>query len=299
MPIPATFPWVASQGIDDAIYTKMLRDDMDDPPIPVSESFSVASTVPFVRLNQYPSYDADRFLSVSSGSTQFQLVDNRLDILQPNQCYVEPETGYVYFQSASATAGVTINHYKVRWTNRRLINTLYAGLKSMFPRVWQRKTFVFQTAINQWEYQLSNDFIDPRCHPFRVESQEIPFSTTPYIQINNWRMVGLNMIKIPWSQEMSPGSNVRVHYAAPYNSLSELEPQVLHLPLTYAKGRLLMDKEILRVRFDLGPVAQNEQQSPVGTMQNAGLFFMQQFNSELERIARPLPMAAYGSTYAR
>ena len=131
MPIPATFPWVAAQGIDDETYVTMLRDDMDDQPIPYSETFAVASTTAFVRLNQYPVYDADRFLTVSSSAVgTFQLVDNRQDIVLSNQCYVEPETGYVYFQSAGQTANVTINHYKVRWTNRRVAKMFLKRLAS-------------------------------------------------------------------------------------------------------------------------------------------------------------------------
>jgi hypothetical protein len=301
MPIPATFPWVAAQGIDDETYLKMLRDDMDDPPIPYSESFATTATTPFVRLNQYPVYDADTFLTVTNTANPggLTLVDSRSRITSDADCYVEPETGYVYVDSAADTAGLSVTHYKVRWTNRRMLNNLYAGLKAMFPRVWQRKFVVVNAAVNQWEYRLTNDFLDPRTHVFRVEHQEIPFATTPYFRRNTWYMVDLATIHIPWSQEVTPGSNIRVHYAAPYMSLSELEPQVQHLPLWYAKGKLLLDKEVLRSRFDLGPVAQNEQQYPPGTSGNAGMLHLQMFENELVRLARPLPIAAMGSVYAR
>jgi hypothetical protein len=180
-----------------------------------------------------------------------------------------------------------------------MLNALYAGMKAMFPRVWQVKTFVFQAVVNQWEYSLPNDFLDPRASIFRVEWQEIPFGTERYHRGPSFFSVGLNLIHIPWSQTLTPGANIRVHFAAPYQSLSELEPQVQHLPIWYAKGKLLMDKEVLRSRYDMGPVAQNEQQYPPGTSQNAGIYHMQQFERELDRLQRPLPAPAIRSVYAR
>ena len=308
--IPSTFSSLSAGGVDDETYITMLRDDMDDPPIPVAETFGPVSLTPFVRLNQYPVYDADNFLSVftksfgGSGSNNgvgvtFQQVAGRKLITQSTQCYVEPETGYIYFQDNSVTGSLVVFHYKVRFTNRRMLNALYAGLKAMFPRVWQRKTFVFQAMTNQYEYQLPQEFLDPRTHIFRVEFQEIPFGTERYHVVNGVTQTNLNQLKVPWSQGLTPGANIRITYAAPYASLSDLEPQVQHLPLWYAKGKLLMDKEVLRARYDLGPVSSNEQQNPPGISQNAGVYHMQQFERELNRLQRPLPVAAPRSVYSR
>ncbi len=117
--------------------------------------------------------------------------------------------------------------------------------------------------------------------------------------MNNGFITTLGTMQIPWSQQVTPGSNVRITYLAPYLTLSDLEPQVQHLPIWYAKGKLLMDKEVLRSRYDMGPVAQNEQQNPPGTSQNAGIYHMQQFERELDRLARPMPATAPQSSYTR
>lgn len=298
----ATLPALSAQGLDDASFVTILRDDMDDPPLPNVETFPSQSVVPFIRLNKIPAYDADDFLTVINTGTGKSLtpVSSRLAITGDTQFYLEPETGYVYFNSLAATSPIQVAHYTVRWTNRRMLNALYAGLKAMFPRVWQRKNpYVFQVAVNQWEYSLPNDFLDPRTSIYRVEWQEIPSGTERYHRGNSWFPVGLNSIHIPWSQSISPGANVRVSYAAPYQSLSELEPQLQHLPLWYAKGKLLMDKEVLRSRYDMGPVSQNEQQYPPGTSQNAGIYHMQQFERELDRLQRPMPAPAIRSVYSR
>lgn len=294
-------PSLAAQGLDDQSFLTVLRDDMDDPPLPVTETFASASVVPFVRLTKVPAYDADDFLSVINTATGKSLspVPSRQLITQDSEFYMEPETGYVYLNSLAATANLQVSHYTVRWTNRRMLNALYAGLKAMFPSIWQVKYFVFQAVVNQWEYQLPNDFLDPSTSIFRVEWQEIPFGTERYHRGPSWFPVGLNLIHIPWSQALTPGANIRVHFAAPYQSLSELEPQVMQLPLWYAKGKLLMDKEVLRSRYDLGPVAQNDQAYPPGTSQNAGIYHLQQYERELARLQRPLPAPAIRSVYAR
>ena len=307
MSAPASFAAPSAAGIDDVAFLGMLRDDMDDPPIPFGETFSTTPTTSFVRLNQYPVYDNDRFLSVTLGTKQCNLVPSRRDIQQGSgsnnpDVYVEPETGYVYFLDTPQISSVNqlnIQHYKVRWTDRRMLNALYAGLKAMFPRVWQRKTFVFQAVVNQYEYALSNDFFDPRSKILRVEYQEIPFATERYHPVNGCYLTQLNTLMVPWSQGLTPGANIRVTYAAPYYSLSDLESQVQHLPGWYAKGRLLMDKEVLRVRYDMGPVAQNEQQYPPGTSQNAGIYHMQQFERELDRLARVIPHSMPRSVFSR
>jgi len=308
----ASFAAPSAAGLDDTVFLQILRDDMDDPPIPFGETFITTPPTPWVRLNQYPLFDADSFLSVTQatsggGQKSYNLVDSRKDIQQGTgastpDCYVEPETGYVYFldrPSLSENTALSITHYKVRWTNRRMLNALYAGLKAMFPRVWQRKTFTFPAAVNQWEYSLSNDFLDPRVRILRVEWQEIPFSTERYHPVNGCYLTQLNTLMVPWSQNLTPGANIRITYAAPYYSLSDMEPQIQYLPTWYAKGRLLMDKEILRVRYDLGPVAQNEQSYPPGTSQNAGIYFMQQFERELDRLARPIPHSMARPVYSR
>lgn len=307
MPASASFASPAAAGIDDEAFLNILRDDMDDYPIPFSEIFTTAPVTPFVRLNQFPVWDGDKNLVVTLGTTQCHLVDSRKDILQGSgtskpDVYVEPETGYVYFLDVppiTAQNPLTVTHYKCRWTNRRMINSLYAGLKAMFPRVWQRKTLVIQSAVNQYEYTLNNDFLDPRAVILRVEWQEIPFSTERYHRVAGAFLSQLNVLHVPWSQSLSPGANIRVTYAGFYSSLSDLEPQVQHLPLWYAKGKLLMDKEVLRSRYDMGPSANNEQSNPPGISQNAGLYHMQQFERELDRLQRPLPKQRPATVYGR
>lgn len=296
-------PSLAAAGVDDSVFVRILRDDMDDSPVPVMETFASAPATPWVQLRQYPVWDADSRLSVVSNTGEpFTIVQSRDALVSAGQCYVEYDTGYVYFASAADPllgGGLTVTHYRVRWLDRRMLNALYAGLKAMFPRIWAYKTFTFTLNVNQWEYQLPSDFYDPRCCIFRVEVQDIPFATERYHRINSWFLTAYNVIHIPWSQAFSPGARVRVHYAGPYTSLAELEPQVQHLPLWYAKGKLLLDKEVLRVRYDLGPVTVNEQQHPPGASANAGIYHLRQFEAELERLATPIPIASPQSTYVR
>lgn len=305
--MPASFASPAAAGIDDESFLQILRDDMDDYPQPFTETFATAPVTPFIRLNQLPVWDGDKNLSVVLGTRTCHLVDGRKNLAQLSSAtvpdvYVEPDTGYIYFADIPAISQsnqLTVAHYKCRWTNRRMLNALYAGLKAMFPRVWQRKTTVVNAAVNQYEYALNADFLDPRVVIIRVEWQEIPFATERYHRIAGAFMTQLNVIQIPWSQQLTPGANIRVTYAGAYSSLSDLEPQVQHLPLWYAKGKLLMDKEVLRSRYDMGPSANNEQANPPGISQNAGLYHMQQFERELDRLQRPLTKQRPATVYGR
>lgn len=313
-------PNFSSAGLGDEVFLQILRDEIEDPPIPYVESFTANGTNYIYRLQKFPSWDGDNITTITVGATPQTLVANRGAAVGANKVYLEPDTGALYWDPASppaASAAVTIVHYQVRWLDRRLLHNLYAGLRAMFPMVWELQFVKLFFQTNVWEYSLNqapeaqeiragldqpsptNDFFDPRSRILAVEVQEIPAATERFIPINNWHRTGQATIMLPTSQYYSPGATVRVWYAGPYRSLSDLEPQVQHLPVWYAKGKLLADREIVRARFDQPSTTANEQANPPFTSLNIGKFHLQQFDQELDRLKRPMPMPTVLSTYER
>ena len=296
-------PTVASSGEGDLEYIQMLRDFVEDTPVFSPQQISGNGTSSEYRLGQFPVWDGDLNFVVSVGGAPQTVVTSRTG-LGAGQVYIDYETGWMFFGSApgAGSNNIQIRCSKVRWRDIKLKQALYAGMAAMFPRLWQKK--VDQSSItlqvNQWDYPLpGSDWADPRTRLYSVEVQLVPNSYERFQPMQIWRRAGFNILHIPYSQQYPPGGILRLEWAGPYSALSDLEPQVRQLPLWYAKGYLLSNRETVRTRFDQANVTQGEQANPPGSSQNAGAFFMRQFEQELVRMTKPMPMAPIQYSYTR
>lgn len=299
-----SFPTIASAGTSDRVFVRRLREFVEDMPLFAPEQLNANGTSTEYRVTQFPMYDGDPNFSITVGGTKQTLKDNRTDLIGAGSGFivVDWETGWVFWDvaPASGTNNVQFRKSKTRWRDERMLEALYNGLKEMFPKVWQRATDTSITLqVNQWDYTLPQVFRDPRVRVLDVEVQSIPNAYERFHPIQNYRRVGPNIIQFPQSQYYTPGSIVRVSYNAPYESLGDLEPQLEMLPLYYAKGYLLSNRETVRVRFDQSTTTQNESSNPPGISQNSGEYWFRKFYQTLDSLKRPLPMGSVLYTYQK
>ncbi len=303
-------PTASSAGLSEEVFIRQIRDDLEDPDIFVGTETLIANgSSTEYRVSQFPIYDGDQYGAASGtipgtwfikdNSTVQALVAKSGLSGGANKVNVNYQTGVMIFGAAPVNAHtISVRHSKCRWLDRRISKELNNGMRAMFPKFaqWQYDTsIVIQTL--QWEYTLPVVFWDPRVRIVAVEIQDIPTTVNRFVPINGWKRVASNVLQIPTSQYYTPGSVVRVQYYGPYQNLAELEPQVQNLPVLYAKGMLLLNKEGPRARADQASVTQNESANPPGTQTNAGVSFLRQFELELSRIPTPARHAGMQSTY--
>lgn len=293
---------LSSAGWGDVEALLELRDDLADPPMPYTETWTGDGVSTAVRCQKWPVYDQvsnEYPVTLTVGGVAATLKGSRASLSASTDAFIEPDTGWVYFQTAPANAAsIVLNHYAVTWTDRRLLWAVQAGLRKLFPVMGQEDTCTFQLQTLVWEYTLTPFQVwqDPRTRIMAVEVQEIPASTNRFYRLFGWDRFGLNQIRIPASQAYSPGSVCRVRYWGPYRSLSELEEQPRDLVLLYAKGRLLLDKAAQSARFDQPqPSAQTQQNDQKNIA--AGSSMMEEFRTQLAAMARPVKIAAPSSSY--
>lgn len=293
-------PTVTSGGKTELEYIAEIRDELKDYPFPLRESFTGNGTAVYTRLQRFPVWDNDPFLAVV-GASAYNLVPTRADLSGATDCAIDFDTGFIYFKTAPPNAQtVTITKQKVIWSDRTILRKCGDALRMMFPKVWQRQTAQVTLAVNQWEYALPMpDFQDPRTQIMRVEVQEIPAFTERFRYLLGWRRTSVNTIQIPRSQRYTPSSQVRITYAAPYRSLSDLEPQLQHLPKLYAKAMLLYDAEARRVRIDTVSATNDEQTNAPGAQAQMAGQFLAEFYRALADLERPIIKPGLKTTYDR
>lgn len=289
-----SFPTVGSAGTSDSVFIRKLRLFMEDEALFSPEQLSANGTSTEYRVSQFPVHEQG--ITIKVGVTTQTLIADRTALVGAGagKCCIDYETGWVFWDVAPAAGSnnVQFRKDKVRWRNERMLEALYTGLKMMFPLVWQKCTDVtsLSLTVNQWDYTLPQVFSDPRVKLYQVEVQSIPSAYERFRVVQNWRRIGPSIIQFPQSQYYSPGSLVRLSYYGPYQALSDLEEQLEPLPLWYAKGYLLSNKETVRARFDQSTTTQDVQANPAGTSQNAGEFYFRKFYQALDALKRPLPV---------
>ncbi|HXA90653.1 MAG TPA: hypothetical protein VNW96_19215 [Mycobacterium sp.] len=294
---------IASGGITEQSLLLRLRADLQDPPLPYKETWTGDGVTTNLRVQQWPIYDAnsgDYPLTVTVAGVAATPKGARSLLSASTDVFVEYDTGWLYFQTAPANAAsVVCQHYRVLFTDARLLNAVNEGLRQLCPHLMRWTNYTFQLAVNQWEYALPlPDFQSPYTRIVKVEVQEIPAATEPFFVEARWRRVALNTIKIHESQWFTPGATCRVQYWTPYQAISDVDPQNQDLPLLYAKGRLMIDKEMIRARFDQAQAqGQAEQNNPPGASANAGMTILQEFRQQVQERKRIIPMAGSVSTW--
>lgn len=294
---------VASGGVTEQDVLLRLRTDLQDSPLPYKETWTGDGVTTTFRTQKWPVYDVnstDYPLSITVNGIAATVKGARSLLSAATDVFVEYDTGWLYFQTAPGNnLPVICQHYSVLFTDQRLLNAINEGLRQLCPDFLRWSSCTFQLAVNQWEYTLPlPDFQSPYTTIVKVEVREIPAATEPFYVEARWRRVSLNSIKIHASQAYTPGATVRVQYWTPYQTISDIDPQNQDLPLLYAKGRLLIDKEMIRARFDQAQAqGQAEQNNPPGASANAGMTLLQEFRQQKLERKRIIPMAGAMSTW--
>jgi hypothetical protein len=181
-----------------------------------------------------------------------------------------------------------ISKTRVRWSDSVILASLEGGLRFLYPALFKLAINTSITMqVNQWLYQLPQDFWDPRIVFTKFAIQEVPSSVNQPRWMGGMYRVGLSQIQIPSSQRYTPGATLWLEYKAPYRSLSELEPQAYDLPLWYAAAQLLGFDEARRTRMDTQTPAAESTANPPQYQQNAGTWYMTQFRALLGQLTSP------------
>lgn len=301
-------PTGSSAGTTDLVFIQRLREFMEDVPLFSPQNTTATGGSSEYRAVDFPIYDGDPYndpsqrfiINVGSPAVTQTLVDSRADLTAANQVAVDYENGWLYWHPSFPPVGPLILRVsKVRWRDERLLEALYGGLRAMSKVCRQDQV---DTSINLatlvWEYNLPSIFWDPNTRITNVEVLDVPYQFSRYAPID-WHRGSLTTIVIPDSQYYTPGAQIRIRYQGGYQSLGDLPEAEQQLPLLWAKGYLLTNKEVVRVRQDTANVSADQNANPVGSSQNAGAFFFSLFERELQRMQRVMPMARPASTYGR
>lgn len=292
----------ASGGMDMQEYIDEVRGLAMDVPVYANEQWSGDGSITTFLCSKRPINDDDDLL-VQVGGATVPIVTNRANLTVSN-VYVNYDAGRLVFGAAPAvgTGNITIQKNQVERRDSTISRSLQMGLRAMYPRVWHEYVDTSITlAPLQWDYTLPLAFLgDERIYIIKVELQNIPQgSPQPFLLYRNWEQVGQSTIKLLESQSYVPGATLRVTYAGPYTDLTQVPGRESNLPILYAMGMLLGTRESRRSRADGVTVAAGDSANPPGTAQNAGTWYMRQFEAELQRCSRPIPSPAVASNWMR
>jgi len=286
-------------GLSDRQYIRRLRELLDDIPKPADEQGSGIGNALRYNMQTVPVNDDDYF-SITVDGNPLAIID--VPTPSAGQVFVDFDTGRMIFGTppSANTNNMTILKNTVRWRDSTLKESLMDGVRNMYPQVGRIATVEdISIAVLQWDYDLAPIFNDANMRITGVGIREIPASSNYYRPISGWEQIGNTILRIPSSQGYSPGATVQVSYEAPYASLSEVESKAQMLPLWYAAGMLLGFKEARRVRTDIQNVTAEASANQPGIQQNAGAFFMRQYQLSLSKMSRVRKAATPETDYAR
>lgn len=308
MPIPSPVAADAT-GLPDSTWITDVRDGLEDYPRRLTETWtadgvngpSAVNAAPVSVL--YPKIN-DGSLSVTNSTTSTNYSIITTGTPTASQVLANYDTGELQFLTAPAVGNlIQVSYQTCKWRDQSILTGLYDGLRSMFPRTG--KTYsdtTVQIQVNQWDYTLPVWFQDPRARLLSVEIADPYIPTEPFKPApGGFRRVGLTQIHLPWSQSYSPVARLRIQGWGPYLNLSDLEPQLYHLPIWYALGVLLPKKEAKRIREDtMVPLAQTGGAQP-GMHLQTGDYFARRFEQAMQLLARtagPMPGLPLTTVYA-
>ncbi len=307
MPTPA--PVAAdSTGLPDSVWVTKVRDSLRDYPQYTTETWTADGTNGAVSVTSAPLKVAKPPINITgdilSGTSSLSVRDNTAGTNyavitsgtpSATQVLVNHDTGEIQWATAPTAAhAIQLSYQYCRWTDQSITNSLYEGLRAMFPRAG--KTFTdttLQIQVDTWDYSLPTPFQDPRSRLLAVEVADPFIPTEPFKPaLSGWERVGLTTLHIPWAQRYSPVARLRITGWGPYLTLGDLEPQLHDLPVWYALGSLLPKQETKRIREDtLVPLAGTGGQQPTLHLQT-GDYFERRFEQALALLARsPGPSA--------
>lgn len=284
-------------GLDNRQYVRRLRELIGDIPKPADEQGSGVGNAIRYNMNVVPINDDD-YLSVTVDGTPLQPVETPNPTA--NQVYIDFDSGRMEFGAppSANTNNITVLKNTVRWRDSTMLEAMMDGVRNAWPKLGLIAVDTsLSISVNVWQYTLPAVFNDPNVRLIQVSVREVPAATERFHPISGWWISGNNQLQLPTSQSFSPGATIMLEYDAPYGSLSQLEGKAQSLPIWYAAGMLLGFKEATRVRTDTMNVTSEASANQVGAQQNAGSFFMRQYYTVLNQMARPRRMPSIMSTY--
>lgn len=294
--VSANGPWGPESGRDDAGFIARLRELLEDYPVRAVEQFTANGVATEARCTQVKIND-DRYLQVTSAGVNIPVVFDRSQLNSGN-CFVDCNTGWILFGAAPAAGVNTLIVYKtkVRWRDSAMLQALYGGLLFLYPTRYREAIDTSITlATNQWDYTLPNEFTIPDIWITQVALREIPSSVNRYKPITSWSQYGTTL-RLPRSQYFSPGSNLEIHYTAPYRNLSDLDDIAVEPVIYYAASQLLGFKEAPRTNISNQTTATDQSAQPPGFAQQTAAWYYARAKEMRDRIGRPIPMPHARST---
>ena len=208
---------------------------------------------------------------------------------------ITSDTGELQFPLAPPTGTVAVRYQTSRFSDQQVTDALYEGLDMLWPEIWTPQpvdtTSVLPSPI-QWEYALPvGTYGDPRTVIMEVETMP-PSAFVIFTRLSNWRF--LNDSTTPtliFAKPPPVGGTVRITYATPYATLSQVPQIAAMLPVYYAVARLMSDQEVMRSRADDLPAltAENAGAEKGGSIQTASWWMQSMFAPALQKLSLGYP----------
>jgi hypothetical protein len=205
---------------------------------------------------------------------------------------INSDTGEIIFPVAPVVGTLSATYQSIRYSDTQILDALKEGLQAMWPEIWQEQIDTSLTPTPYaYEYTLPTVFNDPRVEILKVEIRDPNVIVVPYRKVFRYTRVSQQILALT-DLLYSPAGNIRLHYNAPYGALSDTEPQVMHLPVYFALGRLLADQEAMRSRQDELVPLTGEGGSQSGVAQQTSSYWFALYEREKRRFAREVPSGA-------
>jgi hypothetical protein len=254
----------APNGKPDSYFIDRVRRAIKDVPVTFKDPFTgdgltggqTAGAVPW-RTQRQPVIDPTKEVLLSASLTKVtvaavvQAITFDASVVTPAATVnIISETGEMYFGSVP-TAGQAIlaTYQAARFSTQTILDVLTEGMNQMFPEIYQTATDTTTVSLTPTttEYNLAAIFNDPRVDILSMEVAP-PSGIITFFDTGLFEGVGPNQNILKVQQAWPPGSIVRLTYNAPYQSLADLEPQLMWLPVHYAIATLLEEQETARSR---------------------------------------------------
>lgn len=292
-PIPSPVA-AESSGLPDSSWITTVRDALEDYPEYRIESWTADGTNGVIGPNANPLKTALRPINDSSLQIRNQTSGTTYSIITSGtatgtQVLANLNTGELVFGTLPSTNDqIQISYQSCKWRDQKILDSLYAGMRQMFPvcgKVYTDTTVTIQ--VNVWDYTLPVWCQDPRSRIMNVLVRDPGISIEPYRLIKGgWERRNLTLLHLPHAQSYSPTANLQIIGWGPYLTLGDMEPQLYHLPVWYALSTLLPKKEAFRLRQDTAvPLTQEGGQQP-GLLTQTGEYYFQRFSEALARLAK-------------
>jgi len=257
-------PTPSPNGNPDSFFIARVRRDLKDTPVTFKDSFTgdgqtgglAAGSAPW-RTTRAPVVNPTKEMlqpgagaSVTVNGAPVTVLYDSLIFPTPGQVNVITDTGELIFGTVPpASAPILTTYQAARFSTQAILDALTEGMNQLYPELYQEAVDLTTVVLTPTttEYALAAIFNDPRTEVLSMEVAP-PSGIITYFDSGLWDTVGANEGILKVSQAWPPGSTVRLTFNAPYQSLSDVEPQAMWLPAYYAMSTLMEEQETTRSR---------------------------------------------------